>query len=192
MNFNACNLPIRKAHLEAILAARKMTLEYFQDLSYDATYVYFCGFGHLSEVAEHLAVPLSEFFVGQTESDLDDGVKIARRNGSFKREEIRDGVHYYTYEHLVKTNQDPGLMALRLDLHSDDDQPLRLNEGHCSKEIVYVARGVVRVCWLGDNDELKEDVLSEGDSIFILPNVAHSFTNHIAGEKSEIIAINYR
>jgi len=34
--------------------------------------------------------------------------------------------------------------------------------------------------------------LSEGDSIFILPNVAHSFTNHIAGEKSEIIAINYR
>nr|Q9JN69.1 RecName: Full=(S)-2-hydroxypropylphosphonic acid epoxidase; AltName: Full=Hydroxypropylphosphonate epoxidase; Short=Ps-hppE [Pseudomonas syringae]5U55_A Chain A, (S)-2-hydroxypropylphosphonic acid epoxidase [Pseudomonas syringae]5U55_B Chain B, (S)-2-hydroxypropylphosphonic acid epoxidase [Pseudomonas syringae]5U55_C Chain C, (S)-2-hydroxypropylphosphonic acid epoxidase [Pseudomonas syringae]5U55_D Chain D, (S)-2-hydroxypropylphosphonic acid epoxidase [Pseudomonas syringae]5U57_A Chain A, ( len=184
-------LAVGKAHLEALLATRKMTLEHLQDVRHDATQVYFDGLEHLQNVAQYLAIPLSEFFVGQTQSDLDDGVKIARRNGGFKREEIRGGVHYYTYEHLVTTNQDPGLMALRLDLHSDDEQPLRLNGGHGSREIVYVTRGAVRVRWVGDNDELKEDVLNEGDSIFILPNVPHSFTNHVGGAKSEIIAINY-
>ena len=184
-------LPIRKPHLEALLATRKMTLEHLSGISQDTAHVYFDGVEHLQQVAEYLAIPLSEFFAGQTASDLDDGVKIARRNSTFKREEIREGVHYYTYEHLVTTNQDPGLMALRLDLHSDDEQPLRLNGGHGAKEVVYVTRGAVRVRWLGEDDELNEDVLNEGDSIFILPHVAHSFTNHVGGEKAEIIAINY-
>lgn len=83
-------------------------------------------------------------------------------------------------------------MALRLDLHSDNLQPLKLNDGHDSKEIVYVTKGAVKVQWIGDNETLKENILYEGDSIFISPNVPHSFTNNIAGQKSEIIAINYK
>jgi hypothetical protein len=184
-------LPILKVHLEALLATRKMTLEHVPGVRHDALHVYFDDFEHLQDIAELVAIPLSAFFIGHTRSDLDDGVKIARHDRTFKREEIRGGVHCYTYEHLVTTNQDPRLMALRLDLHSDDEQPLRMNGGHGSKEVVYVTRGTVRVRWLGENDELKEDVLNEGDSIFIQPHVPHSFTNHVTEAKAEIIAVNY-
>lgn len=184
-------ISIRMSRLEDILATRKMTMSHVQDLNFDSECVYFESIEQLQRLAEYLSVPLSEFFVGYTESDLDEGVKIARRSNSFKCEEVRGGVHCYTYEHLVTTNQDPSLMALRLDLHSDVLQPLHLNRGHISKEVVYVTRGTVRVQWLGGDGELKESVLSDGDSIFISPNVPHSFVNDVAGQRSEIIAINY-
>jgi|GEM_PF-3404170 len=185
-------LSVSKSHLASLLATRKMTTNHIDNnIRYDESSAYFSSFKELQKVAEYLAIPVSDFFPSQLESDLDDGVKIARKNETFRREEIRDGVHYYTYEHLVTTNQDPGLMALRLDLHSDSLQPLRLNGGHNSKEVVYISRGSVKVQWIGDDETLKECVLNEGDSIFILPGVPHSFTNNHAGQKSEIIAINY-
>lgn len=184
-------ITLSKHHLESLLATRKMTLSHIQGVDVRGDRALIKDVEQLQWIADHTAIPLSAFFDGQTTSDLDDGVKIARKGTGFKRNEIRDGVLYYTYEHLVTTNQDPNLMALRLDLHSDELQPLKLNGGHSSKEIVYVTKGSVRVTWLADNNQLKESVLNDGDSIFILPNVPHSFTNSVAGEKSEIIAVNY-
>jgi oxalate decarboxylase/phosphoglucose isomerase-like protein (cupin superfamily) len=186
------DISIDTQYLESLLATRKMTLENVQELHLKEDRAHFRNFDELQILANFLSIPVSSFFDGQTHSDLVDGVKIARKNSTFKRDEVRDGVLYYTYEHLVTTNQDPGLMALRLDLHSDDMQPLRLNTGHDSKEVVYVTKGSVRVTWQGDDNKINESILRDGDSIFILPNVAHSFTNFIAGEKSEIIAINYK
>lgn len=185
------SIAIGRAHLEALLATRKMTMEHVQDIAADACHAHFQNMAQLQELAHYLSIPLSEFFVGYGASDLDDGVKIARQGEGFKREEVRDGVHCYTYEHLVTTNHDPQLMALRLDLHGDSSQPLRLNAGHGSKEVVYVTKGEVRVRWVGNDNEVKERVLGNGDSIFIAPNVPHSFINHWFGVPAEIIAINY-
>lgn len=185
------HVALNKNNLESLLATRKMNTSNIEGLHFEGDLVLIENIDQLQKISDYTAIPLSAFFDGQTPSDLDDGVKIARKGTGFKRDEIRDGVLYYTYEHLVTTNQDPGLMALRLDLHSDERQPLKLNSGHASKEMVYVTRGSVRVTWLADNNEMRESILHDGDSIYVLPNVPHSFTNHIAGEKAEIIAVNY-
>ncbi|CDM89401.1 cupin domain-containing protein [Xenorhabdus bovienii] len=186
------NIFFPKQQILSILSSRKMTLEQLvgiADIHHDN--VVFPSPQVLRDFSDHIAVPLSVFYQEDPCSDLDDGVKIARRNGTFSRDEIRDGVHYYTYHHLVTTKADPGLMALRLDLHSNETQPLRLNSGHSTREVVYVTRGTVRVQWLDDAQQLHEEILNEGDSIFVTPLVPHSFTNHSTQEKSEIIAINY-
>ncbi len=182
-----------KQHIASILASRKMTLEQLAGIAdvHDDNVV-FLSFQVLRDFSDHIAVPLSEFYQEAPNCDLDNGVKIARRNETFSRDEIRDGVHYYTYHHLVTTKADPKLMALRLDLHSNENQPLRLNTGHGSREVVYVTRGTVRVQWLDNEQQLNEEILNEGDSIFVTPFVPHSFTNHSTQEKSEIIAINYQ
>ncbi|MER2472751.1 cupin domain-containing protein [Photorhabdus laumondii] len=186
-------ISLPKAHVLSLLAGRKMTE---RDLENNATIegdrVIFPSFSQLQVIADHMAIPIGYFFSYQKGDDLDDGVKISRRDETYKRDEYRDGSHYYTYHHLVTTRADPGLMALRLDLHSDESQPLKLNEGHGSKEVVYVTKGKVRVQWLDENNSLREDIMNEGDSIFILPSVSHSFSNYEKDIKSEIIAINYQ
>ncbi|BET95596.1 cupin domain-containing protein [Xenorhabdus taiwanensis] len=189
---NTQNISFSKQNISSILSSRKMTLEQLTGIAeIHNDSVVFPSFQALSDFSDHIAVPLSMFYREAQDRDLDDGVKIARRNETFSRDEIRDGVHYYTYHHLVTTKADPGLMALRLDLHSNETQPLRLNSGHGTREVVYVTRGTVRVQWLDDAQQQHEEILNEGDSIFITPFVPHSFTNHSKQEKSEIIAINY-
>ncbi|MFH4399000.1 cupin domain-containing protein [Vibrio diabolicus] len=185
-------LSFSKNHVISILSSRKMTIENLSgvaDISDDK--ITFPSHQELKRFSDYIAVPVSTFYKEMNHSDLDDGVKIARRDKTFSREEVRDGVHYYTYHHLVTTKADPNLMALRLDLHSNEEKPLRLNSGHGSREVVYVTRGTVRVQWLDESNSMCEDVLYEGDSIFITPYVPHSFTNYSNQEKSEIIAINY-
>ncbi|WAB97133.1 hypothetical protein OSW16_21740 [Pseudomonas putida] len=184
-------ITICKNNLERLLASRKMTMSHVCDVELDDKFAYFESIEQLRELASYLALPLSDLFLGFTITDLDDGVKIARRGTGFKREEIRNGTHCYTYEHLVTTNQDPRLMALRLDVRANDFQCMPLNDGHSSKEVVYVTKGSVRVRWLDSDNEFKEGILNEGDSIFILPDVPHGFVSNVPGEKSEIIAINY-
>ncbi|MFB4393169.1 MULTISPECIES: cupin domain-containing protein [unclassified Pseudomonas] len=184
-------ITICKNNLERLLGSRKMTMEHISDVAFDQHFAYFESIEHLRKLSNYLALPLSDLFLGSTSTDLTNGVKIARRGTGFKREEIRNGVHCYTYEHLVTTNQDPRLMALRLDVRADDFKCMPLNDGHASKEIVYVTKGSVRVRWLDSDQEIKEGVLHQGDSIFILPNVPHGFISNVPGEKSEIIAINY-
>lgn len=186
------NISFPKKQISSILSSRKMTLEQLAgiaEIHYDN--VIFPSSQVLRDFSDHIAVPLSVFYQEEPCSDLEHGVKIARYNKTYSRDEIRDGVHYYTYHHLVTTKEDPGLMALRVDVHSNETQPLRLNSGHGSCEVVYVTRGTVRVQWLDDMQQFHEEILYEGDSIFITPFVPHSFINHLAQEKSEIIAINY-
>ena len=185
-------LSFSKQHVISILSSRKMTIEDLNgvaDINEDN--IIFPSHQDLKNFSDNIAVSLSAFYQDINDSDLDDGVKIARRDETYSREEIRDGIHYYTYHHLVTTKADPKLMALRLDLHTNEEHPIRLNSGHGSREIVYVTRGTVRVQWLDESQSMCEDVLNEGDSIFITPHIPHSFTNYSNQEKSEIMAVNY-
>lgn len=187
---SSIQLTFDKEVIISILSSRKMTLENLNNFAdINDSSVVFHSHQSLVNFSNSSALPLSIFF--NDADDLDDGVKIARKNDTFSRDETRDDVHYYTYHHLVTTKTDPDLMALRLDLHSNNTQPLKLNSGHKTKEVVYVTRGKVRIQWLDENNQLNEDILNEGDSIFITPFVPHSFTNFDKNLKSEIIAINY-
>ncbi|GKW42440.1 cupin domain-containing protein [Pectobacterium parvum] len=186
------DISFNKENILKLLSGRKMTIENIEGFATSSEEkVIFDSMDSLQKLSDMTSIPLSCFFNQEASDDLDEGVKIARRNETFSREEIRDEVHYYTYHHLVTTKADPGLMALRLDLHSNETQPLRLNGGHATKEVVYVSKGSVRVQWLDDMKNLHEEILNEGDSIFITPDVPHSFTNNDVNHKSEIIAINY-
>lgn len=179
--------------LDSLLSSRKMTVD-----NINVSYVrgdkntYFESIDDLKCLADYMAIPLGMFFFNSGESDLDDGVKISRREASFRRDEYRDGVKYYTYEHLVITNQDPNMMALRLDLHSDGSNATKMNDGHQSKEVVYVLKGRVRAEWANEDGIFFSEVLMEGDSIFVSPGVPHSFRNDHQDVVSEILAFNYK
>jgi mannose-6-phosphate isomerase-like protein (cupin superfamily) len=141
-------------------------------------------------LANEISIPVSSFFE-EVDNDLDDGIKIARRDETFNRKEVRDGKDYYTYHHLVTTNAEPSLMALRLDLHCEEAANIALNRGHGSKELVYVTKGKVQVQWTNTEGTRREDVLNEGDSIFVYPETPHSFTAIDNSHPAEIIAVNY-
>lgn len=182
---------LEKHTVEGLLASRKMTLSHLNgSAKVEGENVVFGSFGELNDLAGQISVPVAAFFE-KGASDLDDGVKIARRDDTFKREEIRDGEHYYTYHHLATTSAEPSLMALRLDVHCHDPQKITLNAGHGSKELVYVTKGTVQVQWTNTEGTMREDVLNEGDSIFVWPNTPHSFTALNADSPAEIIAVNY-
>ena len=182
---------LEKSTVEVLLASRKMTLSHLNEAAkVEVDNVVFGSFAKLKDLADQISVPVATFFDNGT-SDLDDGVKIARRDNTFNRKEIRNGEHYYTYHHLVTTSEEPSLMALRLDVHCHDPQKITLNEGHGSKELVYVTKGTVQVQWTNKEGTLRESVLNEGDSIFVWPNTPHSFTALNAESPAEIIAVNY-
>lgn len=184
-------IKLEKNTVEGLLASRKMTLSHLNETAkVEGSNVVFGSFEKLKDLADQISVPVARFFDSGA-SDLDDGVKIARRNDTFNRKEIRNGEHYYTYHHLATTSEEPSLMALRLDVHCHDPKKIALNEGHGSKELVYVTKGTVQVQWKNNEGTLREGVLNEGDSIFVWPNTPHSFTALNAESPAEIIAVNY-
>lgn len=183
-------IKLETATVGSLLASRKMTLKNLDEtVRVEDESIYFANFDSIKKLADNLDLPVADFFVDER-NDLIDGVKIARRNATYSRDEFRGEKKYYTYHHLVTTNADPELMALRLDLHYQGDEAI-LNSGHGSREVVYVTRGTVKVVWENEAGELKDDEMSEGDSIFIWPNTPHSFSSARKGETAEIIAINY-
>jgi uncharacterized RmlC-like cupin family protein len=181
------NIELEKRHVKSLVEGRKMLAsEVIKNYEFGEDKVVFKNFNELKELSDKLAVPLKDFFV---EDDLDQGVKISRENEGFSRTIERNGVKYYTYNHLVTTKSDPKLMALRLDLHCNDTTQICLNGGHDSKELIYVTRGKVRMDWQTD-EGIRHEELSVGDSVYVSPGVSHSFIA-IDGDSSEVIAINY-
>lgn len=181
---------IDKDNLIAQLSSRKMTLSELKDLDIvDLGGQLQMKYGVLLQLSDITALPVGRFI--ECGDDLKDGVKISRKDQSFKRDEIRNGKKYYTYHHLATTTYDPNLMALRLDVHCKSEDDICLNSGHESKELVYVTKGKVQVQWRLEGGEIETDILNEGDSIFVQPNVPHSFTAIDSKESAEIIAVNY-
>ncbi|MBX9787089.1 MAG: hypothetical protein K2Y08_07110 [Alphaproteobacteria bacterium] len=181
------SIELERKHVESLVEGRKMLAsEVIKSYEFGEDKVLFKSFNDLKELSDKLAVPLKDFFV---EDDLDQGVKISRKDEGFSRTIERNGVTYYTYNHLVTTKNDSSLMALRLDLHCNDIDQISLNGGHGSKEVIYVTRGKVRMDW-----ETKEGnrhaELNVGDSVYVSPGISHSFIA-IDGDSSEVIAINY-
>ena len=122
------------------------------------------------------------------ESDLTNGVRIYRANEGFKRTVQREQNDYYTYQHLATTNDAPELMALKVSLHCHKNRDVVLNSGHDSKELVCVLSGKVKMDWSDSGTDCSE-LLSPGDSVYLSPNIPHSFM--CEDGEAEIIAVNY-
>jgi hypothetical protein len=122
------------------------------------------------------------------ESDLNDGSRIAKKGTTYIRTAERNGLDYYTYHHLAKTNTAPSLMPLRITVHCSDEDHVAMNT-HACPEFVYVSRGPIRFHWR-QTGPTQCETLETGDSLYIAPDVEHSFT--CVEEDGEIIAINFQ
>jgi mannose-6-phosphate isomerase-like protein (cupin superfamily) len=140
-----------------------------------------------SLLAGRLVMPLAAL-MAEVESDLDQGIKVCRKQEGFVRESERKGKRYYTYQHLATSNAAPELMALRVTVHCDSEEDTVLNAGHHSKELIYVTRGEIRMNWQAGDDTRMVD-LHEGDSVYLNPDVRHSFRS--LGGSAELLAFNY-
>ena len=123
-------------------------------------------------------------------SDLDGGVKISGPGEGFRITSQRGGAPYYTYQHLATTNAAPELMALKLTLHCHDEAGIVLNDGHDSKELIYVLKGDVRFDWIDPAGQRREARVNQGGSCYVDAGVPHSFSS--IGPTAEVLAINYR
>ena len=142
----------------------------------------------LRVLSDRLILPVEQLLEA-TANDLDDGVKVCRKQEGFVRSSERAGRKYYTYQHLATSKAAPELMALRVTVHCKDEDHVSLNGGHGSKEIVYITKGPIRMHWEAAGVRRQVD-LNEGDSVFLLPNVSHSFRS-LDEHDGELLAFNY-
>lgn len=149
---------------------------------------YKMDFDEVIKLSKDLSLDISLLLKGITQSDLDKGVKIARKDGYY-RENIKNGKKYYTYNHLVTTSEYPTLMPLRVGIHIKNGENVMLNDGHKSTEIVYITKGEVNMDWEFKGNRYTK-TLYEGDSAYISPYISHSFTSN-SSQDSELIAINW-
>jgi mannose-6-phosphate isomerase-like protein (cupin superfamily) len=175
-------------NVRRIAESRKMLVaEALDGFDSDSDVVRLAHAEDLRALATRLLVSPSELLLGQ--DDLDDGIKVCRREQGFSRAQQRKGKLYYTYQHLATTSAAPELMALRVTVHCNDEEDVVLNAGHDSKELVYVTVGGIRMHW-DTGSGVREVDLGQGDSVYLAPGIPHSFRS-IEGE-SELLAFNYR
>lgn len=180
------NLSIDSSIVRNLIEGRKMCpADVLKNHQSTEDKIIFNDINHLRELSDKLAVPMKDFF---TENDLDNGVKISRKDSAFSRTIEKNGTKYYTYNHLATTKTESNLMALRVNLHCRDEEKIILNGGHASKEIIYVTKGVVRMDWETKNERTHAE-LNVGDSAYLSPGVSHSFIALV--DDSELIAVNY-
>lgn len=178
--------------LRRLIESRKMTEEEVvpkYDLSGDSLEL---TFQEIKEIAKSLVVPVSSLIannigIDANENDLNNGIKIGRAIGAYERSSQRRDTLYYTYHHLAKTKTQPTLMPLRITIHCLDPERVVMN-AHETREFVYVSVGPIRFHWsMSECDHI--EILEQGDSVYIEPNIDHSFTAIL--KEGEIIAINY-
>lgn len=182
------NIDIPLQSIKHLAESRKMDVSYVtRDLDVSGNTVHLNTLRDANTLAERLIMPMAAL-MALVESDLDQGIKVCRKDEGFVREAERKGKPYYTYQHLATSNAAPELMALRVKVHCDNEQDVVLNGGHSSKELIYVTQGTIRMHW--DNGEDTRNVdLHEGDSVYLDPNVRHSFRS--LGGTAELLAFNY-
>jgi len=178
---------IQIRHVQEIAESRKMLIsEVLEGIEHDCDNLRIVDGDQVRALARKLLVTPARLLGEQ--DDLDDGVKLCRRDGGFVRRQERKGKLYYTYRHLATTSAAPELMALRVSVHCNDEEDVVLNGGHESKELVYVTIGQIRMHW-ANGAALRSIDLDEGDSVYLSPNIPHSFRSLIG--ESELLAFNY-
>ena len=179
--------------LEKVATSRKMPVQsLIRDFAIEGGAVVLPNVEHVNQLADTLLVPGSMLSPGtdSDRSDLDGGVKIAAPGEGFRITSHRGGAPYYTYQHLATTNAAPELMALKLTLHCRNEDGIRLNEGHDSKELIYVLKGDVRFDWIDPTGERRTARVKQGGSCYVDSGIPHSFSS--IGSTAEVLAINYR
>jgi uncharacterized RmlC-like cupin family protein len=179
--------------LEKVAISRKMPLDdLVRDFRIEEGGVVLPAADSLADLADTLLVPASMLSEDAPDrpTDLDGGVKFAAPGEGFRITSERGGAPYYTYQHLATTNAAPELMALKLTLHCNSEQGIVLNDGHESKELIYVLKGDVRMDWIDPKGKRRSAVMTEGGSVYVDPGLPHSFSS--IGETAEVLAINYR
>lgn len=185
------NIVLEKSVVKGLLASRKLTLDKIKELAeVSDDKVVFDSFHKLNSLAKDIALPVGAFFDGVS-PDLDDGVKIGRKCEKPDAQDFRKGHLYYSHHYLASSAEEPSLMALRVKVHCSEEQNVELHKGHVCKELIYVSKGKIQVQWMGKDGKQREDVLNEGDSIFVSAYTPHSYTAIGSDEPSEIIAVNY-
>lgn len=176
------------SHVEKMAIGRKMLPEsVIEKFPVNDAGLVLRDFDDLRQLSELLVLPMSEV-LALASADLDDGVKVCRKDEGFVRTAERGGKAYYTYQHLATSADAPELMALRVSVHCQNEEDVVLNAGHGSKEIVYVTKGRIRMHWQAGDVRRSTD-LDCGDTAYVRPNVPHSFIS-LEGE-SELLAFNY-
>ena len=179
--------------LEKVATSRKMPVQsLIQNFAIEDGSVVLPDTEHLDRLADTLIVPNSALSADadNDRSDLDGGVKIAAAGEGFRITSERGGAPYYTYQHLATTNAAPELMALKLTLHCRHEDGIRLNEGHDSKELIYVLKGDVRFDWIDPTGERRTARVKQGGSCYVDVGIPHSFSS--IGSIAEVLAINSR
>ena len=186
------SIRIRLKKIQELAESRKMSAEEILSAVNieSAEYIEINTTEQLKELSSVLIIPMCELLQG-VDSDLLNDVKISRSTEGFCKTSSRGAKEYYTYQHLATSNTAPELMALKVTLHCNSAENIVLNGGHASKEVVFVLNGTVRVDWRRSHSVSSfSEVLVAGDSIYISPNVPHSFIALEDG--SEILAFNYK
>jgi len=180
------HIPLRR--LKQLAESRKMVVDAVTvDLDKDEHSVRLSGFADARLLADRLVMPMSSL-IEMADSDLDEGIRVCRREDGFVRDAERQGKLYYTYQHLATSNAAPELMALRVTVYCNKEEDVVLNAGHGSKELVYVTKGNIRMHWNGAEGTRNVD-LAEGDSVYLNPDVPHSF--RALDGTAELLAFNY-
>lgn len=182
------NTVLSMQKVRTLAESRKMVLaDITSDLDVDGDTLRLNQIDDVQTLAERLILPASAV-MALLESDLDEGIKVCRKEEGFVRLAKRKGKAYYTYQHLATSNAAPELMALRVTVHCNSEEDVELNGGHGSKELIYVTEGDILMHWQTGVDTRQVE-LHPGDSVYLDPNVRHSFRS--LGGNAELLAFNY-
>jgi transcriptional regulator with XRE-family HTH domain len=162
-------------------------VDYVRQLEEDSAFVDALTVQKLQQIAQVLGTSASALIPASI-SDLVAGVKIQGESSGIVIQGMREGVHYYTYTCLVRTNSSPTMIPLLVDVHETTQGMAKFNAGHAGSEFIYVMSGSVEMQW-GDSTDPNVQKIEEGSSIYISPFVPHAFTS--VGEQARLVAVNF-
>ncbi|WAB97136.1 cupin domain-containing protein [Pseudomonas putida] len=182
------NITARLDDLQKLIQKRKMTLDNIRGL-YDRTIDGITiNSTQLKKIAQYLNVTAA-YVIDELGGEYDKSQSCVF-GGLIRFDRLRhvQGEPAYFYRHLLKTTSDKNLLVLRTTPLFPSAEKAILNAGHKAREFVYILSGTVGVKW-GSHPHLHNEVLNEGDSIFIEEWTPHCF--YKLEPDSQILAIDY-
>lgn len=122
-------------------------------------------------------------------TDLCDGVQIKEADTGDVYVGVRNGQEYYRYRELVRSRDCPNMVSLIVDVLGTDPVRAQFNAGHDGHEFIYVVDGDVQASW-GDPAAPSTARLQQGSSLYISPNVPHTFTA-ASSSGARLLAVNF-
>ncbi|MFB4393172.1 MULTISPECIES: cupin domain-containing protein [unclassified Pseudomonas] len=182
------NIAVNIDDFKQLIQKRKMTLDSVRGLYDDTADGITINQIQLERIAKRLNFTAA-YVVGEL---ADKHVKVPNCALScliqFDRLKHVQGEPAYFYRHVLKTPADNNLLVLRTTPLFPSAEKAVLNTGHKAREFVYVLSGTVGVKW-GTHPHLQNEVLTEGDSVFIEEWTPHCF--YKLEPASQILAVDY-